>query len=272
MLRLHVFNTGWVSRRERELYVGGGSAVRTLPVLSFVIAHPRGLLVFDTGLNAAFATHPWRYTGALGLLLGRFRSSPGLNLAAQMRANGLPPEEVTHVLVSHLHYDHSGDLRAFPRAQLLVTREEWQAVQSPFPRWRGYLATEYSGLAFTLLDFPPYDGETSQRALSGGDYGLDILDDGALILVPTFGHTHGHQSLLVFLPHGVVLLAGDAAYVREGYNAPAAQPHAQAPDSAWRSIVGLRALARGDPQAIIVPAHDDSMLRGLDRPDIVLAG
>jgi len=267
MLRLHVFDTGWVSMRESELYVGGGSARRTLPVLCFVIEHPRGLLVFDTGLNAAFATRPRQYAGPFV----RFRSSPGMNLAAQMRANGLAPEEVTHVVLSHLHYDHSGDLRAFPGAKLLVTREEWRAAQSPWGRCRGYLAGEYSGLAFTLLDFPAYDSQPSPSPLHG-DYGLDILDDGTLILVPTFGHTLGHQSLLVFLPHGAVLLAGDAVYVREGYTAPAAQPRAHAPESAWRSAVGLRALAKGDPHAIIVPTHDDSVLRLLKRPDIVRVG
>ena len=269
MLKLHVFNTGWVSMREKQLYLGGGSALRTLPVLCFVVEHARGLLVFDTGLNAALVTHPRQYAGLFAGSPGHFRSSPGMNLAAQMKASGLCPEEVDHVVLSHLHYDHSGDLRAFPRSRLLLTREEWQAAQAPFQRWHGYLAREYQGLAFTLLDFPPYDGATAQRALQG-DYGLDILGDGSLVLVPTFGHTTGHQSLLVFLPQGPALLAGDAVYVREGYTTPAAQPRARAPESAWRSTVGLRALARGDPRVIIVPTHDDSALHGLARPDIVV--
>lgn len=269
MLRLHVFNTGWVSLQEKDLYLGGGSALRTLPVLCFVIEHPRGLLVFDTGLNAAFATHPSQYVAPFGNQWLPFHSSPGMNLSAQMRAKGLPPEEVTYVVLSHLHYDHSGDLRAFPQARLVVTREEWRAAQALFKRSRGYLGKDYAGLAFTLLDFPPYSAEASNRALEG-NYGLDMLDDGSLILLPTFGHTYGHQSLLLFLPHGLVLLAGDAVYVREGYSTPAAQPHADAPESAWRSTIVLRILAKEDPQAIIVPTHDDRMLRGLHRPDVVL--
>jgi N-acyl homoserine lactone hydrolase len=269
MLRLHVFNTGWVSMQEGQLYLGGGSALRTLPILSFVIEHPRGLLVFDTGLNAAFAAHPSSYVGPFGNQWLPFRSAPGMNLAAQMRAHGLPPEDVTHVVLSHLHYDHSGDLRAFPESRLVVTRQEWRAAQALFKRSRGYLGKDYAGLAFTLLDFPPDDGEASNPTLEG-EYGLDMLDDGSLILVPTFGHTHGHQSLLVFLRDGVVLLAGDAVYVHEGYTMPAAQPHADAPESAWRSTIALRILAKEDPQAIIVPTHDDRTLQDLDRPDIVL--
>jgi N-acyl homoserine lactone hydrolase len=269
MLRLHVFNTGWVSMEEKQLYLGGGSAQRTLPVLSFVIEHPRGLVVFDTGLNAAFATHPSPYPGAFGDQWLPFRSAAGMNLVAQMKAIGLAPEDVSFVVLSHLHYDHCGDLRAFPQARLVVTREEWRAAQALFKRSRGYLGKDYAGLTFTLLDFPQGDHEVSHPNLEG-EYGLDMLDDGSLILVPTFGHTQGHQSLLVFLPDGVVLLAGDAVYVHEGYTMPAAQPHADAPESAWRSTVALRILAKQDPQAIIVPTHDDRMLHGLDRPDIVV--
>ncbi|MGC8786368.1 MAG: N-acyl homoserine lactonase family protein [Anaerolineae bacterium] len=269
MLRLHIFNTGWASVQVRQLYVGGSTATRIVPVLSFVIEHPKGFVVFDTGLNPAFAVHPRQYIGWLGKPLLPFRSSPGMNLSAQMMVRGLPPEKVSYVVLSHLHYDHTGDLHAFPQARLLVTRPEWLAAQSLFKRLRGYLDKEYRGLNFSLVDFPLYNSQTPNRALRG-DYGLDLLGNGSLILVPTFGHTQGHQSLLIFLPYGAVLLAGDAVYVHEGYAMPAAQPRAHLPESAWRTLVGLRALAKGDPSAIILPTHDDSALRGLQRPDIVI--
>jgi len=268
MLRLHVFNTGWISLQEKRLYLGGGPSMRILPVLAFVVEHPRGLVVFDTGLNAAFATRSGRYAGRLAPLLHPFRSMPGMNLATQMRRHGLEPEDVQCVVLSHLHYDHTGDLRAFPQARLLLTRREWQAGRSLFRRWRGYRPQEYEDLALTPLEFPSYDEFASKSALEG-KYGLDLLEDGSLVLVPTFGHTVGHQSLLVFLPGGVALLAGDAAYTRENYAIPAAQPYPHSSQSAWRSLIGLRALFKGDASAMIVPAHDASMLQGVHRPDVV---
>lgn len=270
MLRLHVFNTGWASVQEKQLYVGGSNQTRIVPVLAFVIEHCKGLIVFDTGLHPAFAAHSSPYTGWLGNPLFSFRSSPGMNLSAQMKTRGLPLEEVCCVALSHLHYDHTGELYAFPHTRLLVTRLEWQAAQSPFRHFRGYLDKEYRGLSFSLIDFPLYSSHASNRVLKG-NYGLDLLEDGSLILVPTLGHTQGHQSLLIFLPYGVVLLAGDAVYVREGYTRPALQPRAHFPESAWRSLIGLRALAKGDPSALILPSHDDSALRGLQRPDIVIS-
>ena len=270
MLRLHVFNTGWISAREKRLYVGGGNTMHTLPVLSFVVEHARALLVFDTGLNAAFANDAREYVGWLTDHLVPFRSSPGMNLGAQMRDHGLAPEDVSHVVLSHLHFDHTGDLRAFPQAQLLLARWEWEEAQSPLRRLKGYLHKEYSGLDFSLLDYPLHAGPIAVGT-THSSYGLDLMGDGSLTLVPTFGHTCGHQSLLVCLPHGVAVLAGDSVYVREGYTAPAAQPHARCAAAAWRSVIGLRALAKWDPDAIILPTHDDRALRGLERPDIILA-
>jgi N-acyl homoserine lactone hydrolase len=268
MLRLHVFNTGWAYMWDEALYWGGGKEPRPLPILAFLIEHPGGLFVFDTGLGPSLAAHSRALGNRLGDRALHFRSSPEMTLCRRMRERGLPPEEVHYVALSHLHSDHVGSLHAFPQACVLLTRQEWHAAQSPFARLRGYLREQYAGLTPTLVDLPTHASLTPNGMVKDV-CGLDCLNDGSLFLVPTFGHTAGHQALLAFLPYGVVLLAGDAVYVRDGYMKPAAQPHAQYPDLAWRSLIALRALAKADPSAIILPAHDSSALRGLERPDIV---
>jgi N-acyl homoserine lactone hydrolase len=269
MLVLHIFNTGWVSVSERQLYVGGGRGVRTLPVLSFAVEHPRGLVVFDTGLNAAFSTHPRRYAGWQNERVVRFRSSPGMHLSQQMKDYGLAPQDVTHVVLSHLHYDHTGDLSAFSRARVLTTRQEREAARAPFSALRGYLPHEFAQTELVPLNLAT-DVSPSLSDIAQCLYGHDLMADGTLVVVPTFGHTPGHQSLLAFLPHGVTLLAGDAVFANESYIRPAAQPHPRCVDLAWRSLIGLRALSKGAPQALIVPSHDDTVLHGLERPDVVV--
>jgi len=269
MLRLHVFNTGWVSVPERQLFVGGGRGMRTLPVLCFAIEHPQGLVVFDTGLNAAFAIRPRQYAGWLNERTTRFRASPGMALSQQMEDHGLDPQDVTHVVLSHLHYDHTGDLCAFSRAQVMLSRQEWEMAQRPFCSLRGYLPHEFDQAELSQLDLAT-DVSPALSDIAQQLYGHDLLGDGTLVVVPTFGHTAGHQSLLAFMPHGVVLLAGDAVYAQENYAMPAAQPSPNNADLAWRSLIGVRALSQGDPAALIVPCHDDRALGGLDRPDVVV--
>jgi glyoxylase-like metal-dependent hydrolase (beta-lactamase superfamily II) len=268
-LRLHVFNTGWVSVQERQLYVGGGSDTRTLPVLSFAIEHAQGLVVFDAGLSTAFATHPRQYAGWLNERVCRFRSLPGMHLSQQMKDQGLDPQDVTHVVLSHLHYDHTGDLCAFARARVSVSRQEWEAAQAPLSPLQGYLPREFAQAKWVPLDFAT-DVSPSLSDIAQHLYGHDLMADGTLVVVPTFGHTPGHQSLLAFLPRGVALLAGDAVYAAEGYTKPAAQPHPRCADLAWRGLIGLRALSKGDPKALIVPSHDDRVLHGLERDDVVV--
>ncbi len=269
MLRLHVVNTGWAHIWDKDLYWGGRKELRALPVLAFIIEHPRGLFVFDTGLDPSIASRPKTLFAHLSDGAVRFLSSSQMALSQQMRQRGLPPEEVKCVALSHLHCDHSGDLRAFSQASVLVTRQEWQAARSPLGRLKGYWSEHYAGLAPTLVDLPTREGLRPNGMLRE-HCGIDCLGDGSLVLVPTFGHTAGHQALLVLLPQGVVLLAGDTVYVREGYMKPAAQPRAQYPDVAWRSLIALRALAKADPSAVIIPAHDASVLAGLARQDIVV--
>ena len=181
----------------------------------------------------------------------------------------MPPEDVSHVVLSHLHYDHTGGLAAFSRAQFLVTKQERQAARAPLHRLSGYLDKELGGIRITELEHPSCAG-LALEDVARHDYGVDLMNDGSLILVPMYGHSPGHQALLAFLPGGPVLLAGDTVYVREGYSKPAAQPRPWNAELGWRSLLGLRALAKGDSSALILPSHDDAPLRLLARPDIVV--
>jgi len=173
---------------EKDLFVGGRNKVHTLPVLSFVIEHPRGLFVFDTGLNPSLVPHSRRFVGRPSERVIRFQSASEMTLSVQMQERGLSPEDVTHVALSHLHCDHTGNLRAFPQAQVLLTHQEWQAAQSPHRRLRGNLDPRYSGLSPTLIDLPVDDSSTPCK-IPKGSYSLDCMGDGSLVLVPTFGHT-----------------------------------------------------------------------------------
>jgi metal-dependent hydrolase (beta-lactamase superfamily II) len=152
MLRLHVVNTGWAYIWDKDLYWGGRKELRALPVLAFIIEHPRGLLIFDTGLDPSIAARPRTLTTRFGDCAVRFRSSSEMALSQQMRERGLPSEDVKCVALSHLHCDHTGDLRAFSQAAILVTHQEWQAARSPFGRVKGYGREQYAGLAPTLVD------------------------------------------------------------------------------------------------------------------------
>ena len=169
----------------------GADAIK-VPVLAWLIRHPKhGLALFDTGLGLR-----WRQDVEAEIPAGgygfHFREKDALS--AQMRTAGFDPADVRWIINSHLHGDHCGDNGSFPNATIVVQRREKEA---------GYAALggAYAGEDFdTGQPFLPVDGEH------------DLYGDGSVVLLPTYGHTPGHQSARVRLASGEVVLTADCCY------------------------------------------------------------
>lgn len=128
---------------------------------------------------------------------------PEQELLAALAAAGARPEEITAVILTHLHYDHAGNTQLFPRARFLVQREELRYALAPshfdasayFAPSLG-ITPDYLGTRFELLD---------------GD--AEIAPGVRAIATP--GHTPGHQSVLVETAAGRYCVAGDAVMWHE---------------------------------------------------------
>jgi glyoxylase-like metal-dependent hydrolase (beta-lactamase superfamily II) len=175
-------------------YLPGGWADETLPVNAYAVEHPAGTCLFDTGQTARATRpgyHPWWHPY---LRLARFELDEADEVGAQV-----DPATVRWVVLSHLHTDHVGGIGAFPHAEVLVSRIEWERAAGWRGRLRGYVPQHWpAGLHPTLVDLPAEH---------------DVAGDGRLLMVPLPGHTPGHAGLVV---DGETLLAGDARSVPEG--------------------------------------------------------
>jgi N-acyl homoserine lactone hydrolase len=107
------------------------------------------------------------------------------------------PAEVEHVVMSHLHWDHSGALQLFPHATVYVNERELEFAYSP---------PIYQAVYYDRRDF---DHELRWQQVKGEH---DVFGDGSVVMFPTPGHTPGHQILLVRTRAGTILLLGDAAF------------------------------------------------------------
>ena len=168
----------------------------TIPIVMFLIDHPKGLVVFDTGVDTDDKDDPF------------LDAEPGQRIDRQIERLGYKTSDVKYVVVSHLHIDHIGGMVFFPDATFIVRRQELRAAWWPDASERGY---DFERLLPTrgLRYLQPAEGET-----------LDVFQDGSLLCIDTKGHTEGHQSLVVRLPgSGTVVLAGDAVQVAENLDA-----------------------------------------------------
>ena len=111
----------------------------TVPVNAFLVEHPDGLCLFDTGQTARAAEPGWFPRWQPFFRLSRFELEPADEVAAQLRARGIEAGNVRRVVLSHLHTDHVGGLDAFTGAEVLVPRLEWERAVGVRGRIRGYL-------------------------------------------------------------------------------------------------------------------------------------
>jgi glyoxylase-like metal-dependent hydrolase (beta-lactamase superfamily II) len=175
----------------------------TVPIECFLVAHPRGRLLFDTGLHCETMTGMLRRYGEERARRFGVRSRPGDDVVSQLGRLGLSPGGVTHVANSHWHFDHCGGNEFFPEATILVQEREMRAARSPEVLVQGRYRPSAPDFDHPLR-YQPVDGEH------------DVFGDGRVVLIPTYGHTPGHQSLLVRSGRDDwTVFTADACYTRE---------------------------------------------------------
>ena len=176
-----------------------------LSIASFLVVHPRGVLLWDTG---AVPDGEWTPTGApvvhrLTLPDGQPRQvTLRASLGAQLKAAGFAPRDVTHLALSHYHWDHTANANAFAAAQWLVRPAERDAMfaERPLGAVRPQLFAELKQARTVLLREDEHD----------------VFGDGRVIIKAAPGHTPGHQVLFVRLAKtGPVLLSGDLYHYPE---------------------------------------------------------
>ena len=168
------------------------------PINIYVIEHTDGLVVFDTGQDGASITDPGYFPGGpVGVLyrrLARFDIPTDETLSAGLTRLRYTTTDVTTAVISHLHQDHIGGIRELSHADLLVSADEWRSLQRPLAEARGLLTDHINlpGLHWTTVDFAPLRAPTLRPFTTGHD----LFGDGALVLLPTPGHTPGSMSLV----------------------------------------------------------------------------
>jgi glyoxylase-like metal-dependent hydrolase (beta-lactamase superfamily II) len=249
---LYAFTCGELTIPRGFLIEGAKGKLR-VPVPSYLIAHPRGRVLFDSGLHLAIQGDAAAHMGERGMRGTAFHFAAGEEIGARLASLGCAPESIAHVVNSHLHYDHCGGNAQLPNADVLVQRREWEHAR----------ALPDDDPAYRRRDF-----DTGQRVcLVDGE--LDLFGDGSVVLFPTTGHTPGHQSLRVRAAGGEHVLCGDACYLRESLEQLRLPGVLFDRDAALASLRAFRALAASGARVMF--GHDPEFWRGVAQAPARLA-
>lgn len=200
-VRLHVLETGLIECSDFAMFSpnAGPDEHQVMPVRSYLVVHPAGTLLWDTGIADAIAAKPHGEPIVDGIVFKVPRT-----LRSQLDELGVAPDAIDYLALSHLHVDHVGNVELFPNARVLLQRAEHEAGFGPRAEELTLVPQTYAAL----------DPEAIEQI--DGDY--DVFGDGTVVLISLPGHTPGHQGLLVDLREtGPVLLATDIAYCARDY-------------------------------------------------------
>ncbi|HEY1139115.1 MAG TPA: N-acyl homoserine lactonase family protein [Lysobacter sp.] len=170
----------------------------TLAEPCFLIRHPKGDLLWDTGLGDHFAATPGGAEVRPGV-----RAIVDTRLIAQLKQIGVAPADIEFLSFSHFHWDHTGNANAFTRSTWLLSRREVDALEGP------HLPPNVK---------PDTLSARTQAKVELVDLDRDVFGDGTVKILRANGHTAGHQVLQLKLAKaGTVILSGDLFHTRENY-------------------------------------------------------
>ncbi|MFD2232313.1 N-acyl homoserine lactonase family protein [Phaeospirillum tilakii] len=237
-LKIFAFSCGTMTAEFARVMDGGAGDV-TMPIPAFLIEHPKGRALFDTGPHPDCQRDPTARIGKEMASAYRLSFQPGEEISAHLEAIDRDPGKIDLLINSHFHFDHVGGNALIPNATLLVQRREWEASRDPDKA--------------ALHGYDPRDFDVGHKVrLIDGEY--DVFGDGSVTCLPTPGHSPGHQSLRLKLANGTVVLAADASFFRRTLRERRLPRYIDDRDSLLASLDRLQALEQGG--ARILFGHD----------------
>lgn len=261
MIKVHVFHTGSVivdkaiPYKERNPlavtgFLRGEKNKITLPVSCYLIEHPKGKILIDSGWHSKYIEEkPHRFFGLLDKI-----STPviteGQTVDKKLENLGIRPDELDYVIFSHLDFDHTSGLELVKNAKnILVSEAELKDSNKYFFR---YVKKNWNFANITSFSF-------KDTGIGPVGKSYDLFGDGTVVLVNTPGHSHGHTSVIVKNDEKFIVVAGDCVYTRDSWEKMLLPGFTVDKKSAKKSIEWINELLRNDNCIAVLANHDSEI-------------
>jgi N-acyl homoserine lactone hydrolase len=205
-VRLYVFDCGTLEGDPARYNLKREEvATRDMSVACYLIVHPRGTLMWDTGAvpdsEIGVEKRPMRHEVTIGNIKAYVTVSN--TLKSQLQSAGFTPNDVNYLGLSHYHFDHTANSNDFAKSTWLVRQVERDGMFAAKPPSLIIQPATFSALR-----------NSNTTILATDDH--DVFGDGSVVIKWAPGHTPGHQMLFIRLAKtGPVLLSGDLYHYPE---------------------------------------------------------
>lgn len=237
--------------------------VDPLPILSFLIEHPEGRFLVDTGdtwRNSVPGYLPW--WNPFFTTQVEIKVAPLEEIGPRLHAMGLDPaRDIEAVLLTHFHHDHTGGLDHFPHCRVIAPRESYEVSCGFKGKMMGCLPQRWpTWLRPELVDM---------NGPAAGPFAAShaITRDGRIFFVPTPGHSIGHAAVVVRGEDVTYFLAGDATYTQDNLRHDRVDGVTYNPALSLKTLRAIKEFAAKEP-TVILPAHDPDGPRRLREREI----
>ena len=235
----------------------------TLPVFTFLIEHPKGLILVDTGwcreispegiydAKAAVKVLPPHLAALFHPNLPK-----GMAIHEQLAAMGIRPEDLDYVLLTHLDPDHVAGLRHVKRARHIILPEDeyfWSCRTVYKARQPQNLWIQHP------MERPYYRGSP----LGPNHWVIDLFGDESVQMINVPGHTDGQAAILIRNGGQFVLLAADAAYSPRNWKEGITPGFGFDRDQQLQSLRWIAEISSDHGCAAVLCSHDPDIIPGM---------
>ena len=218
-LKFELRSSGYCTSLKNHAIAGAEKeTIRFYATWAYIYHPDKGHILFDTGYSKRFYKATEKFPASIYGKMTPTYIEENEEAWFQLKQKGINPEDINYIIISHYHADHIAGLKDFPNATFISGKSAYQDVKNK------------SGIAAVrrafLPELLPYDFESRLQLVNitlgkkNDDHlgrMFDLFDDGTILLCDLTGHAKGQLGALLRTENGKVLLAADAAWLKENY-------------------------------------------------------